>query len=106
VSWAEGEWEMTTSWRATTPFRPFRDGRACRLVDEESPVMNQHHRQFMQYLRAGGWVKVTALPPAPRVKVKLLALGWIERRGTGSDISYRITDLVLSALTTPVSLKK
>jgi hypothetical protein len=51
-------------------------------------------------------VKVTALPPAPRVKIKLLALGWIERRGTGSDISYRMTDLGLSALRTPVSLKK
>ena len=42
--------------------------------------MNHHHRQFMQYLRAGGWVKVTALPPAPRVKDLQAAvaeiLGW------------------------------
>ena len=32
------------------------------------------------------------------VKIKLLALGWIERRGTASDISYRMTDLGLRAL--------
>jgi hypothetical protein len=67
--------------------------------------MNHHQRQFLQYLRGGGWVKLTALPHGPRVKLKLLELGWIERRGSGSDISLRITDLGLEALRAPIPTK-
>jgi predicted MarR family transcription regulator len=67
--------------------------------------MNHTQRQFLQYLRHGGWVKVSALPDAPKVIVKLMGLGWIERTGNGSEVSFRITDRGLEALKKPIPLR-
>ena len=67
--------------------------------------MNHRQRQFLQPLRHGGWVKVSALPDSPKVIVKLIGLGWIERRGSGSDVSFRITELGLEALKKPIPLR-
>jgi hypothetical protein len=59
---------------------------AIRLIRSQDPgtrnAMNHYQRQFMQYLRGGDWVKVATLPHSPSVKVKLVGLGWIERRGS------------------------
>jgi len=67
-------------------------------------VPNQRERQLMQQLRGAGWVKATALPPSPRTIESLLGKGWIEQRGAGNDICYRITDKGLAAKTAPVRI--
>jgi hypothetical protein len=67
--------------------------------------MNHPQRQFLQYLRHGGWVKVSDLPDAPRKIVKLMGLGWIERNGSGSEVSFRITDAGLEELKKPIPLR-
>ena len=41
-------------------------------------VPNHRERQLMQYLRGGGWVKASTLPPGPRLIEGLLLKGWIE----------------------------
>jgi hypothetical protein len=56
----------------------------------------------MQELRGGGWVKATVLPPFPRTNDGLLGKGWIEQRGAGNDLCYRITQEGLVAKTAPV----
>jgi hypothetical protein len=60
-------------------------------------------RQFMDYLRGRGWVKGTTLPPS-RLTVSLQKRGWIEQQvqGPKNEIFYRMTDVGLSALRTPV----
>jgi len=60
---------------------------------------------ILQYLRHGGWVKVSDLPDAPRKIVKLMGLGWIERNGSGSEVSFRITDAGLEELKKPIPLR-
>jgi hypothetical protein len=67
--------------------------------------MNHPQRQFLNYLRQGDWVKLSALPEAPRVIVKLMGLGWIERIGSGSTVSFRITEVGLDALKKPVPVR-
>jgi hypothetical protein len=65
---------------------------------------NHRERQFMQYLRAGGWVKALTLPSNPKIIEGLLSKAWIEQRGTGSDLCYRITDKGLAAKKLPVRI--
>lgn len=67
--------------------------------------MNHPQRQFLNYLRHADWVKVSALPEAPRVIVKLMGLGWIERTGSGAAVSFRITEAGLDALKKPVPVR-
>jgi hypothetical protein len=62
---------------------------------------NHRERQFMQYLRGVGWVKMTLLPDAPGLIKKLLEKGWIEQRTDASGVCYRLTDSGLVAKTTP-----
>ncbi len=60
--------------------------------------MKHHERQFMQHLRGGGWVKARSTAPVgPKLIESLLGKGWVERRGTGNELSYRITDAGLAA---------
>ena len=42
--------------------------------------MNYYQRHFMQHLRSGNWVKVSALPDSPSTKVKVVKFGWVERQ--------------------------
>jgi hypothetical protein len=63
---------------------------------------NHRERQFMQYLRGSGWVKVSTLPEWPRVIANLLAQGWIECRIDFSGLSYRLTEKGLAAKVTPM----
>ena len=67
--------------------------------------MDQRQRQFMQYLRGGNWVKEKTLPDST-FRSKLVALGWIERRGSGSDVEYRITETGLAALRAPIPVRR
>ena len=69
----------------------------------EMDVPTHRERQFMQHLRAGGWVKANVAPAGARLIENLLAKGWIEKRGVvPNDISYRITDKGLAAKKMPV----
>jgi len=65
-------------------------------------VPNHHERQFMQQLRGRGWVKGFVLPPASGLVVKLLHKGWIEGRGAGRELEYRLTDEGMAAKTAPI----
>jgi hypothetical protein len=67
-------------------------------------IPNQRERQLMQELRGAGWVKASALPQSPRTIHGLLDKGWIEQRGTGDDLCYRITDKGLAAKKAPVRI--
>ena len=67
--------------------------------------MNHAQRQFLQHLRHGSWVKMSTLPDAPKKIIKLISLGWIERSGSGSEVSFRITDAGLEALKKPIPLR-
>ena len=64
--------------------------------------MNYYQRHFMQYLRSGNWVRVSALPDSPNTKTKVVRFGWVERRGRGPEVCYRITESGLEALTAPI----
>ncbi|MDB5608421.1 MAG: hypothetical protein JWP25_5321 [Bradyrhizobium sp.] len=66
--------------------------------------VTSRERQFMQNLRAGGWVKANVAPAGAKLIERLLGKGWIERRGTGNDIYYRITDNGLAAKMAPVAI--
>jgi hypothetical protein len=68
--------------------------------------MNYYQRNFMQYLRSGSWVSVTALPDSPNTKAKVVKFGWVEQRGRGPDVCYRITETGLAALKAPIPLRK
>jgi hypothetical protein len=60
-------------------------------------VPTHRERQLMQHLRGGGWVKASVAPAGAKLIENLLAKGWIERRGLGNELSYRITDEGLAA---------
>jgi hypothetical protein len=75
-----------------------------RLKAKKMNVPNQRERQMMQELRGAGWVKAAALPPFPRTIDGLLNKGWIEQRGAGNDLCYRITDKGLAAKMAPVRI--
>jgi hypothetical protein len=70
------------------------------LLDMDVP--RHPERQFMQHLRAGGWLKAATLPSSPKLIERLLNKAWIERCGTGKDLAYRITDKGLAAKKAPV----
>jgi hypothetical protein len=68
--------------------------------------MNHYQRNFMQYLRSGNWVSVIALPDSPNTKAKVVKFGWVEQRGRGPEVCYRITESGLEALKAPIPLRK
>ena len=67
--------------------------------------MNYYQRHFMQHLRSGNWVSVSALPDSPSTKVKVVEFGWVERRGRGPEVCYHITESGLEALRAPIPKK-
>jgi hypothetical protein len=69
-------------------------------------VPNQRERQLMQHLRGAGWVKASALPSSPITLDGMIVKGWIEQRGEGTALCYRITDKGLAAKTMPVPVYK
>jgi len=68
--------------------------------------MNHYQRNFMQYLRSGNWVSITALPDSPTTKATVVKFGWVEQRGRGPEVCYRITESGLEALKAPIPLRK
>jgi hypothetical protein len=61
-------------------------------MDERGAKVPTIASQFMQYLRDGGWVKASAAAASARPIDNLLAKGWVERRGLGNELFYRLTD--------------
>jgi hypothetical protein len=51
----------------------------------------------MQQLRGRGWVRSFELPPAPAIVGGLLQKNWIEARGAGRNLEYRITEEGMTA---------
>jgi hypothetical protein len=66
--------------------------------------VNARQRQFMQPLRSLSWMKAGELSESPTIVAKLLANGWIEKRGAGGSLEYRLTDTGLAALKAPVQV--
>jgi hypothetical protein len=64
--------------------------------------MNHHYRQFLQYLRGGDWMPASDLLDKPRIKKALLDKGWMERRGAGGSLHYRVTSNGLLEMKKPV----
>jgi hypothetical protein len=60
----------------------------------------------MQLLRGRGWVKATLLPDVGVTRKRLLEKQWIERRGVGSDLSYRISDQGMEAKMAVIPLRR
>jgi hypothetical protein len=60
-------------------------------------VPKHHERQLMQLLRGRGWVSAIELPDAVVTLEKLLEKRWIEKRGTGKSLLYRLTDEGMAA---------
>jgi hypothetical protein len=60
---------------------------------------NHRERQFMQYLRAGGWIDANTLPPSSKTIKNLINKGWIEsgQGGSPNEGFYRITQIGLAA---------
>ncbi len=58
----------------------------------------------MQQLRGRGWVKASALPAVTRTIENLLNKGWIESSGAGRELSYRLTELGITAKTALIPL--
>lgn len=55
-------------------------------------------RQLMQYLYGREWVKATTLPSSAKTFSNLLSNGWLEQRGSGNELAYRITEMGLRAM--------
>jgi hypothetical protein len=69
-------------------------------------IPSHRERQYMQHLRAGGWVKLSQVPAGARLK-NLLAKGWIEKRGiTANEVCYRLTDKGLAAKMAPIPIPR
>jgi hypothetical protein len=68
--------------------------------------MNHYQRHLMQYLRSGNWISMTVLPDSLSTRKKVVELGWIEQRGSGPEVCYRITESGLEALKAPIPLRK
>jgi hypothetical protein len=66
--------------------------------------VNHRERQIMQYLRARAWVSAASLPSSPKVFKGLIDKAWIEARGQGPDLCYRITDKGLAAKKVPIRI--
>ena len=79
---------------------------AVRASNRSAKAMNYYQRNFMQYLRSGGWVSIAALPDNPNTKAKVVKFGWVEQRGRGPEVCYRITESGLEALKAPIPLRK
>ena len=71
----------------------------------KSETPNHREREFMQHLRGGGWVKAIMIPTGgPILIAKLFNKGWIEKRGDGRELAYRITEEGLAAKKAPVRI--
>jgi hypothetical protein len=60
--------------------------------------VSARQRQFMQPLRSLAWINAADLDAGPNLIAKVLANGWIEKRGAGRDLVCKLTDSGLAAL--------
>ena len=90
--------------------------RTCRIVwikqnrigvefeTKEQSAITHRERQFLQYLRDTNWQRAASLPNSAKLISKLLENGWVERRGEGNNVAYRITSNGLAAKIRPVKI--
>jgi hypothetical protein len=71
---------------------------------EKPDTITHPQRQYLQYLRDGGWRRAATLPDSKKVIATLLGNGWIEREGVGPDAAYRITPKGMAAKTAPMKI--
>ena len=71
---------------------------------ETPPKLNMAHRQILHHLRSGEWKFATKLPvlASENAVEKMLATGWLERRGPDDKLEIRLTAAGLDALKAPV----
>lgn len=62
---------------------------------------NQFHRQFLDAMRHGGWVRSSQFPDTPKMKLTLLRRGWIEQRDAPAGTEFRATAAGLAELCRP-----
>jgi len=76
------------------------------LPETQARLPTLRERQFMQHLRAGGWVRSSSMlvSAGPTLIASLLKKGWIEQRGAGNEICYRITESGLAAKKMPLRI--
>ena len=69
-----------------------------------SPAVTMGYRQVQDRLRSGEWKFVfrMTIPVSSITLDRMIANGWIERRGEGNKVEIRITAEGLAALTAPV----
>ena len=69
-----------------------------------SPVVTMGYRQILDHLRSGEWKFAArmAVPVSAVALDRMVANGWIERRGKQNNAEIRITSEGLAALTAPV----
>jgi hypothetical protein len=60
-------------------------------------IPNRRERQIIQQLRGRDWVKAFELPESWRTIGHLLDKRWIESRGAGRELSFRIAEDGLAA---------
>lgn len=67
-------------------------------------TVNMAHRQIMHHLRSGEWKFSMKLPvlASEYALDKMVANGWVERRGSRDKIEIRLTAAGLDALKAPV----
>lgn len=72
--------------------------------NETIPTINMAHRQVMDHLRSGEWKFAAKLPvlASEYALDRMVASGWLERRGTREKAEIRLTPVGLDALKAPV----
>lgn len=70
-----------------------------------SPAVTMGYRQVLDRLRSGEWKLIArmTIPVSSIALDRMVANGWVERRGEGNNVEIRITAEGLAALTALVS---
>lgn len=94
--------EMTA--RADAPGISSKPMRVRVGATEKIPAINMAHRQVMDHLRSGEWKFAAKLPvlASEYALDRMVASGWIERRGSREKAEIRLAPAGLDALKAPV----
>lgn len=73
-------------------------------ASEKIAAINMAHRQVMDHLRSGEWKLAAKLPvlASEYALDRMVASGWIERRGSREKAEIRLTPAGLDALKAPI----
>lgn len=67
---------------------------------------NHRERQIMQQLRDRGWVKAIEIVGGAVTLRRLIEKRWIESKGHGRDLTYRITEQGIAAKKSLIPIKR